>query len=424
MRSILFYFFLFNICFGNQTFCQNLWKIIKSPTTQNLQKVVFVDSLTGWAVGDSGIVIHTSDAGNNWNVQNSGISLDIRSVTFPNKNIGWALAWTTAPPYGTIILNTFDGGNSWKNQVFNGQDVFLNSIYFIDSLNGWIGGNYSGILYTTDGGQIWNQAAIDSFAGFPIYNFVFTNKDYGFASGGSIDFMGVIYKTTDGGKNWTGKSVAADPIQKIYFLDSINIVGIGGDLEFGSGFIKSTNAGIDWIYKTLNIYGTGLGLSFRTASEAWVPLKGVFYGRFLITNDSGNTWHEYIAPDSLFMSDIVFTDSLHGYAVGLNGSILKYKGIITSVQEPVEVPSVFYLRQNYPNPFNPSTTIAFFISEKANVILKIYDIMGREVKSFEQHMEIGEHNIKITSDNLSSGVYIYTLFANKYMASKKMIILK
>src|ERR1039458_4693511 len=120
MRSILFYFFLFNICFGNQTFCQNLWKIIKSPTTQNLQKVVFVDSLTGWAVGDSGIVIHT--------------------LTFPNKNIGWALAWTTAPPYGTIILNTFDGGNSWKNQVFNGQDVFLNSIYFIDSLNGWIGG--------------------------------------------------------------------------------------------------------------------------------------------------------------------------------------------------------------------------------------------------------------------------------------------
>jgi hypothetical protein len=46
------------------------------------------------------------------------------------------------------------------------------------------------------------------------------------------------------------------------------------------------------------------------------------------------------------------------------------------------------------------------------------------VKSFEQHLEIGEHNIKFTSDNLSSGVYIYTLIANKYRAAKKMIILK
>ena len=124
------------------------------------------------------------------------------------------------------------------------------------------------------------------------------------------------------------------------------------------------------------------------------------------------------------MSDIVFTDSLHGYAVGLNGAILKYRGVITSVQDPVEVPSGFSLKQNYPNPFNPSTNISFYISEKVNVKLIIYDIMGHEVKSFEQQMEIGEHNIKFTSDNLSSAVYVYTLIANKYIASKKMILLK
>ena len=405
-------------------FCQNLWEKTQSPTAQNLQKIVFSDSLNGWAVGDSGIIIHTSDAGNSWNIQNSDINLNIHSVTFPNKNIGWALSWTLAPPYGTIILKTLDGGNSWKNEIFNGQDVFLNSIYFIDSLHGWIGSNLSGILYTTDGGQIWNQAVVDSFSGFPIYNFVFTNKDIGFASGGSTDFMGVIYKTIDGGKNWTGKSVAADPIQKLYFLDSINIVGIGGDLEFGAGFTKSINAGADWVYKTLNIYGTGLGLSFRTAAEAWVPIKGGFYGRFIVTNDTGNTWNEYTAPDSLFISDIVFIDSLRGYSVGLNGTILKFKGISTNVDKPVEVPSGFSLKQNYPNPFNPSTTISFFLAEKANVILKIYDIMGREMRSIELKMEKGEHNIKFTSDNLSSGVYIYTLIVNNYRASKKMIILK
>jgi photosystem II stability/assembly factor-like uncharacterized protein len=418
MRTILFLFALFNIGFSSNIFCQNFWEKIQSPTTKILQKVIFVDSLTGWAAGDSGIIIHTSDAGNNWNIQNYNVDYNILSVSFPKKNLGWALARTY---FGSDILKTCDGGNSWKNQSYNGQDTYLQSIYFADSLNGWIGGLYGGILYSTDGGLLWNQAVIDSFSN-TINDFTFANNNYGFAYGGHTDYMGVIYKTTDGGKNWTGKSVAADPIQKLCFLDSLNIVGIGGDLEFGSGFIKSTNAGVDWTYRILNIRGTGLGLSFRTASEAWATIK--YLGKFLVTYDTGNTWKEYFTPDSISMSDIIFTDSLHGYAVGDNGVVLKYMGVLSSVQVPVEVPLGFSLKQNYPNPFNPSTTISFFIPEKASVKLKIYDIMGREVKSFEKHMEIGEHNFKFTPDKLSTGVYFYNLIANNFQASKKMIFLK
>ena len=115
---------------------------------------------------------------------------------------------------------------------------------------------------------------------------------------------------------------------------------------------------------------------------------------------------------------------MHGYAVGLSGSILKYKGTITNVREPIEVVSGFSLKQNYPNPFNPSTTISFFIAEKTYVILKIYNLIGSEIKSIEQPMGKGEHIIKFTSDHLPSGVYIYTLSADKYRASKKMMIIK
>jgi photosystem II stability/assembly factor-like uncharacterized protein len=418
MRRILFLFVLFNISFCRNSLCQNVWEKIQSPTTEVLQKVVFVDSVTGWAVGDSGIIIHTSDAGNTWGIQHYNVDYNILSVSFPNKNLGWALARTY---FGTDIMKTFDGGNSWKNESYNGPDPYLQSICFADSLNGWIGTLYGEILNTTDGGHLWNSALIDTFAS-TINNFTFANNNYGFACGGHTDLLGAIYKTTDGGKNWTAKSVAAEPIQKLLLLDSNNIVGIGGDFELGSGFVKSSNAGVDWVYTLLNIRATGMGISFRTASEAWVPLK--YFGKFLVTYNAGDTWNEYITPDSVSMLDIVFTDSLHGYAVGENGNILKYKGIVSSVKYPVEAPSGYKLDQNFPNPFNPSTMVSFFIPEKANVKLFVYDIMGREVKSFQQQMDIGAHDIIFTSENLSSGVYIYTLIANKYMASKKMVLLK
>ncbi|MDR3610944.1 MAG: YCF48-related protein [Ignavibacteriaceae bacterium] len=421
MKKIIIIVFLFPFCAIRIAFCQSLWIKNQSPTTKNLQKVVFIDSLTGWAIGDSGLIIHTSNGGMNWDIQNSNIDLDLLSVTFPNKNIGWALSWTDSPPYGTVILNTSDGGHSWKNEFYNGADVYLKSIYFVDSLNGFIGGYSNGILYTTDGGNVWNQAEIDSFVGYPIYNIVFANKYYGFACGGSTDIMGVIYKTTNGGKNWSGKSVSADPIHSLVILDSLHIVGIGGDIEFGGGIVNSDNGGLSWNYKILNIAGTGLAISFRTLSEGWALIKG---GPFIVTYDKGFIWNNYSFPESPIIADIAFTDSLHGYAVGIGGTILKYNIPLTSIDEKIELAAAFSLNQNYPNPFNPSTTISFFIPKMSKIILKIYDILGQEVKSFEHQMDAGEHNIKLTFNNLSSGIYIYTLTAGGYRASKKMIFKK
>ncbi len=83
------------------------------------------------------------------------------------------------------------------------------------------------------------------------------------------------------------------------------------------------------------------------------------------------------------------------------------------------------LLQNFPNPYNPSTTISFVLKNPEIVTIKIYDILGREVTTLlNEKLSEGRHNLEFNASRLSSGVYLYTLTAGKYKATKKMQVLK
>lgn len=90
-----------------------------------------------------------------------------------------------------------------------------------------------------------------------------------------------------------------------------------------------------------------------------------------------------------------------------------------------DTPQSYFLHQNFPNPFNPSTTISYSTKEFGNVTLKVFDLLGREVvKLVDAEMPAGLHSVNFSSENLSSGIYYYTLTAGSYTSSKKMILLK
>ena len=85
----------------------------------------------------------------------------------------------------------------------------------------------------------------------------------------------------------------------------------------------------------------------------------------------------------------------------------------------------FHLYQNYPNPFNPVTTISFNIPEQQLVQLKIYDLLGREVKTlYSGVVKRGIMSVDFDARDLPSGVYIYQLKAGSYSASRKLMLLK
>ena len=90
--------------------------------------------------------------------------------------------------------------------------------------------------------------------------------------------------------------------------------------------------------------------------------------------------------------------------------------------------------QNYPNPFNPVTNIKYEIPKDVNVSIKIYDILGKEVFSYNEYKKAGSYEVQFDGTNLASGMYFYKLVVgdaslntNKgvlFTDTKKMVLLK
>ncbi len=95
-------------------------------------------------------------------------------------------------------------------------------------------------------------------------------------------------------------------------------------------------------------------------------------------------------------------------------------GTISSV-----IPDKFSLEQNYPNPFNPVTNLEFGISDLGFVSLKVYDMLGKLVKTLvNENLNAGNYKVEFDGNNLSSGIYLYTLNADGITETKRMILLK
>ena len=90
-----------------------------------------------------------------------------------------------------------------------------------------------------------------------------------------------------------------------------------------------------------------------------------------------------------------------------------------------EIPSAFSLNQNYPNPFNPRTVISFQLSAVSDVVLKVYDIMGREVQTLvNEKLQSGTFETTFDGSSLNSGVYFYKLTTDGFAETRRMLLIK
>lgn len=420
------------ICFAAQNFAQVPeplgWTKLKSPTSETLRKLFFVDANIGWAVSLGGKIINTTNAGETWEIQNSTVVSPIVDIFFINADRGWAITYPSEPPFGTSILTTSNGGMDWvKDSVFFVNEIF-STIFFFDENNGLIGGN--GIKKTTDGGVTWTNSFIEpgGVSTLPINSFSFYSKTFGYASGGRVDIAGVIWRTTDGGDNWSSIGLSPDQIYDIHIIDSLNAITLSGDPEllYPIAIIKTTDAGVSWDYTELPFFGVAFALDFLADKEGW---SAAGY-KFLSTNDGGQNWNEEFIFDNTTVYDLQFVDKYTGFACGQDGILLKY----TSYKKYAPDKSTVSLSQNFPNPFSEKTSFVFTVNTpnreiSVRVIIKLFDILGNEVTTIVDDFFVGgfyyrEIDPKKIRNSIASGVYILSTTTEDVTVSTKMIYLR
>jgi hypothetical protein len=121
------------------------------------------------------------------------------------------------------------------------------------------------------------------------------------------------------------------------------------------------------------------------------------------------------------------TDANNCTAVGYSGTILRTNtgGIVTSTSGQTPGSSLFTLFQNHPNPFQSQTTISWQQAASSHVVLKVFDFMGREIRTLvDENRSPGEYQVTFNLNGYPPGVYFYQLQADGRVETKKMLIVR
>jgi photosystem II stability/assembly factor-like uncharacterized protein len=389
---------------------QSNWYLQTSWDTSGLFGVYFSSITNGWIAGVS-TLLHTSDGGNTWYEQDYPVFSNLYSVFFVNNYVGWA-----SGSHG-VILHTTDGGNNWveQNHGFTSGSYIFSDLHFLDANNGWaVGGKGETfgssakrvILHTTDGGSTWETNLFESYTS-PLTAVYFTDSNNGWVVGEYDQNSGQILHTSDGGNTWIVQdSGVTTHLTDLFFTSSNNgwIIGYSGLL------LHTTDGGETW---TVENSGTSYGLSgihFINSQSGWIAGGDNNNALILKTNDGGNTWTTDNPGTNNFLYDIFLTDSNNGWAVGLHGDIVStIQTSNTPPDEPINpIPS------DGQTNINLDATLSVLVSDPNSdtMTISFYDASDDSLIGTDNNVISGERAYIIWNNLNSSTTYNWYTIAD------------
>lgn len=326
--------------------------------------------------------------------------------------------------FGDLFATTNSGIN-WTQQYYDtNKTTFMNFVQMFDLQNGIAMGDGKStagpvlILKTTDGGGHWISMNDSAFGGYSAdmwrrISFVSQSVGYFFESGITPQKM---YRTTNGGVNWTTTTFAGYAGLVKFYNASI---GLAVD-ALDSKVHRTFDGGNSWEVFATPFDGWPNDIEFIKGdpSRVWAASASLFY-----STDTGRTWSKQMTTHG---NDIAFLDATHGWFLTDSGVYHTTSGPVVAVGEPAGTASMqWVLEQNYPNPFNPTTTITYETPQNARVSILLYDVLGRSTRTLvDEYKSAGRYSIEVDAGGLPSGTYFYSIRTGNYSAVKKMCLIK
>ena len=232
---------------------------------------------------------------------------------------------------------------------------------------------------------------------------------------GESDGLGRLFNS-DQSYHETFTEVYSDLVVPTGISYPIIITQIDGNVSVGDELVAYANGQVVGATRISDLSAPVVISAWGGFNEYGIYLEGYSVGDKielrLYSNQSGEE----------LMVDVALDNDEYGVGVFSSGTV--------TASDMLAVPEEYGLSQNYPNPFNPSTTISFSLPVEGNVVLNIYDITGRLVATLvNDNMSSGHHSvtwdgIDMIGENVSAGLYIYSLQAEGVALTRKMVLMK
>jgi len=413
-------FFFVALLLPTAVYAQSGWYELSSGVGATLNDVAFTTVDRGYAVGDSGTAIRTSDGGQTWQSMEMPAPVDttavLRRVVFTSQSVGYIVGSTGSRHKGLayvrpIILKTEDGGEGWRVVRIDTLGEYRD-VEFVTGDVGYVVGDgargqdpVSLVVKTRDGGESW-ESQVSGETIYQINKFVeFRDTSVGMMSvreQNQAEYYYSLVGTKDGGMNW-------EELMGISSIGQYNGIHYLHDRTWlvsgWLGIFRTEDDGMNWtkVYNQQSIWNFG----FFGEKVGYGVVDGDTPGGIVKTSDGGVSWREETVPDNQFRYYGISAPGLNvAYAVGRNGVILKTVdggGTPVGVEERREREERLRID---PVPTRGSVRCGYGVRQEDRR-LEVVDILGRVV--MEQKIAAGSSEAVIETGGLSAGVYVCRL---------------
>lgn len=358
----------------------------------------------------AGFFISTDD-GTSWTQRNNGLTNNfVRTFALSGSNL---FAGTLGA--AGVYLTTNNGVN-WTiassgiaNQAIHA--LTFNGATLLAASNG------SGVYTSTDNGTSW-QPSDSGLSDLSVHALLATGGRI-FAGAGSTSISGGVFISTDNGASWSLPITSPTNIRSL----ATNGTGIFAATN-GAGVYKSTDNGASWSPANTNLTNALVRVIISSGVNLFAGTNG---GGVYLSTNSGASWSQINQGLTSLSILSLATNSTTLYAGTQTGGVwTRPLSQVVAVGEPgSSAPTSFTLDQNYPNPFNPTTTLSFSIPTSSFVLLRVFDVLGREVATLVNETKAaGRYSVDWNAAGHPSGLYFYRLSANGKTGLKRMMLLK